>query len=132
MLTAFARAFRTPDLRKKILFTLGIVAVYRLGSNVPSPGVAYANLNTCLQQAENGAQQDIYSLVNLDKLARLFPDGGAVDPDVLAAKGAVRRGQLVKILGTGEIGVALQVRAHGFSGSAREKINAAGGSTTQL
>ena len=65
MLTAFASAFRTPDLRKKILFTLFIVTVYRLGSNIPGPGVAYANLNTCLDQAEAGAQRDIYSLVNL-------------------------------------------------------------------
>ena len=73
-----------------------------------------------------------YQVVNLDKLAALFPDGGEVDPDVLASKGAVRRGQLVKILGNGDISVALQVKAHQFSGSAREKINAAGGSTTQL
>jgi large subunit ribosomal protein L15 len=73
-----------------------------------------------------------YQVVNLDKLAALFPDGGAVDPDVLAAKGAVRRGHLVKILGSGEVSVALQVKAHQFSGTAREKINAAGGTTTQL
>ena len=73
-----------------------------------------------------------FQVVNLDKLSALFPDGGEVDPDVLAAKGAVRRGHLVKILGTGEVSVALQVKAHGFSGTAREKINAAGGTTTQL
>ena len=73
-----------------------------------------------------------YHVVNLDKLSALFPDGGEVDPDTLAAKGAVRRGQLVKILGSGEVTVALQVKAHGFSGTAREKINAAGGTTTQL
>jgi large subunit ribosomal protein L15 len=73
-----------------------------------------------------------YQVVNLDKLSALFPDGGEVDPDVLAAKGAVRGGHLVKVLGSGEVTVALQVKAHGFSGSAREKINAAGGSTTQL
>jgi large subunit ribosomal protein L15 len=73
-----------------------------------------------------------YQVVNLDKLVALFPDGGEVDPDVLAAKGAVRRGHLVKILGQGEISVALQVKAHQFSGSAREKINAAGGTTTRL
>ena len=65
MLRAFASAFRTPDLRKKILFTLGIVAIYRLGSNIPGPGVAYGNLNQCLQDAEAGAQADLYSLVNL-------------------------------------------------------------------
>jgi large subunit ribosomal protein L15 len=73
-----------------------------------------------------------YQVVNLDRLSALFPDGGEVDPDVLAARGAVRGGQLVKILGTGEVTVALQVKAHGFSGTAREKINAAGGTTTQL
>jgi large subunit ribosomal protein L15 len=73
-----------------------------------------------------------YQVVNLDKLAALFPQGGEVDPDVLAAKGAVRRNQLVKVLGSGEITVALQVTAHAFSGSARTKIAAAGGSVTEL
>src|SRR5947208_7696984 len=73
-----------------------------------------------------------YQVVNLDRLSALFPDVGEVDPDVLAAKGAVRRGQLVKVLGSGEITVALQVRAHAFSGTAAEKIAAAGGSATRL
>src|SRR3954452_13763414 len=73
-----------------------------------------------------------YQVVNLDKLSALFPDGGEVDPDVLAAKGAVRRNQLVKILGTGEVSVALQVKAHGFSGTAAQKSAAAGGTVTQL
>jgi large subunit ribosomal protein L15 len=73
-----------------------------------------------------------YQVVNLDKLAVLFPDGGDVDPDVLVERGAVRKGQLVKILGTGEISSALTVRAHAFSGSARTKIAAAGGTVTQL
>src|SRR5689334_17778908 len=73
-----------------------------------------------------------YQVVNLDRLSALFPDGGAVDPDVLAARGAVRRGQLVKILGTGDVSVALQVTAHAFSGTAAEKIAAAGGSTARL
>jgi large subunit ribosomal protein L15 len=73
-----------------------------------------------------------YQVVNLDRLAGLFPDGGEVDPDVLVARGAVRKGELVKVLGSGEIGVALQVHAHAFSGSAREKIVAAGGTATDL
>jgi large subunit ribosomal protein L15 len=73
-----------------------------------------------------------YQVVNLDRLAALFPDGGRVDPELLAARGAVRPGHLVKVLGTGEIGVAVQVSAHGFSGTARQKIAAAGGSVTQL
>jgi large subunit ribosomal protein L15 len=73
-----------------------------------------------------------YQVVNLERLSALFPDGGEVDPDGLAAKGAVRRGQLVKILGSGDVGVALQVRAHAFSGTAAQKIAAAGGSATRL
>jgi large subunit ribosomal protein L15 len=73
-----------------------------------------------------------YQVVNLDKLAALFPAGGEVDPEVLAERGAVRKGELVKVLGTGEIGVALTVRAHKFSQVAREKIVAAGGTATAL
>jgi large subunit ribosomal protein L15 len=73
-----------------------------------------------------------YQVVNLDRLATLFPDGGEVDPDVLVQRGAVRKGHLVKILGDGEIGVKLAVKAHAFSGRAREAIVAAGGSATTL
>jgi large subunit ribosomal protein L15 len=71
-----------------------------------------------------------YQVVNLDKLGSLFPEGGTIGVDELVAKGAVRKGQLVKVLGTGEISVALQVTADKFSTSAAEKIAAAGGSTT--
>ncbi len=71
-----------------------------------------------------------YQVVNLDRLASLYPDGGEVGVDDLVAKGAVRPRQLVKVLGTGEIGVAVQVTADAFSGSAREKIEAAGGSVS--
>jgi large subunit ribosomal protein L15 len=73
-----------------------------------------------------------YQVVNLTKLAELFPSGGEVDPDVLVARGAVRKGELVKVLGNGDIGVALTVRAHAFSQVAREKIVAAGGTATAL
>jgi len=73
-----------------------------------------------------------YQVVNLDKLTALFPDGGEVTVEDLVAKGAVRKGELVKVLGQGEAGVKLQVSAHAFSASARDKIAAAGGSTTQL
>src|SRR3954447_17430259 len=61
-----------------------------------------------------------YQVVNTGRLAELFPDGGTVGPAELVAKGAVRRGLPIKVLGTGDIGVALQVQAHKFSGSARE------------
>ena len=73
-----------------------------------------------------------YQVVNLDRLGELFPSGGDVDVASLVAKGAVRRGELVKVLGDGEIGVALRVTAHKFSTSAKEKIAAAGGSVTEL
>jgi large subunit ribosomal protein L15 len=73
-----------------------------------------------------------YQVVNLDKLTELYPDGGEVTVEDLVAKGAVRKGELVKVLGQGEAGVKLQVTAHAFSASAKDKIAAAGGSTTQL
>jgi large subunit ribosomal protein L15 len=72
-----------------------------------------------------------YQVVNLERLGQLFPNGGTVGVADLVAAGAVRSGARVKILGTGDVSVALQVTAHAFSASAREKITAAGGSATQ-
>jgi large subunit ribosomal protein L15 len=73
-----------------------------------------------------------YQVVNLDRLAALYPAGGDVTPEDLAVKGAVRRGELVKILGTGEAVGGLRVTAHAFSASAVAKITAAGGSVAEL
>jgi large subunit ribosomal protein L15 len=73
-----------------------------------------------------------YQVVNLDKLAALYPEGGEVTVADLVAKGAVRKNHLVKVLGTGEVSVALQVTVDAVSGSAKEKITAAGGSVTEL
>jgi large subunit ribosomal protein L15 len=73
-----------------------------------------------------------YQVVNLDRIGELFPEGGAVTVDDLVAKGAVRGGQPVKVLGSGDISVPVQVSAHAFSTAARDKIAAAGGSTTEL
>ncbi len=74
-----------------------------------------------------------FQVVNLDKLAELFPSGGTVGVDELVESGAVRKNQLVKVLGNGELGgVKLDLTAHKFSGAAREKIAAAGGSATEL
>ncbi len=74
-----------------------------------------------------------FQVVNLERLAELFPTGGEIGPTELVAAGAVRKGQPVKILGSGELGgVKLQVTAHAFSASAKEKIAAAGGTTTEL
>ncbi|WP_018133947.1 50S ribosomal protein L15 [Acaricomes phytoseiuli] len=73
-----------------------------------------------------------YQVVNLDRLSELFPEGGEVSVEALADKGAVRKNQPVKVLGTGDITVSVNVTAHAFSASAAEKISAAGGSTTKL
>lgn len=73
-----------------------------------------------------------YQVVNLDRLAALYPEGGEVTPDDLASRGAIRRGERVKVLGSGEAVSGLRVSAHAFSASAAQKISAAGGTTTQL
>jgi len=73
-----------------------------------------------------------YQVVNLDRLVSLYPGGGDVTVEDLVTKGAVRAGRPVKILGAGEVSVTLQVSAHAFSTSAKEKITSAGGSTTEL
>jgi large subunit ribosomal protein L15 len=72
-----------------------------------------------------------YQVVNLDKLAALYPQGGEVTVADLVAKGAVRKNQPVKVLGNGEISVALQVTVDAVSASAKEKITAAGGTVTE-
>jgi large subunit ribosomal protein L15 len=75
----------------------------------------------------------VFQVVNLDRLAELFPNGGEVGPAELVEVGAVRKGHPVKVLGAGELGsVSLTISAHAFSDSAKEKIAAAGGSTTEL
>src|SRR6476469_4474461 len=63
-----------------------------------------------------------YQVVNLDRLSALYPDGGEVTPESLVAKGAVRDNAPVKVLGGGEVTVALQVSANAFSASAKDKI----------
>jgi preprotein translocase subunit SecY len=65
VLSAFISSLRTPDLRRKILFTLGIVILYRVGATVPSPGVNYPNVQQCIAQAQGGDSAQIYSLINL-------------------------------------------------------------------
>lgn len=73
-----------------------------------------------------------YQVVNVARIEALFPDGGEVTPAALVAAGAVRDGAPVKVLGNGDLGVAVQVSAHAFSASAKAKIEAAGGSVTEL
>ncbi|MET0993388.1 MAG: 50S ribosomal protein L15 [Mycobacterium sp.] len=73
-----------------------------------------------------------YEVVNVSDINKLFPEGGDVGVDELVAAGAVRKKSLVKVLGDGKLTVKVDVTAHKFSGAAREKITAAGGSATEL
>jgi len=74
-----------------------------------------------------------YEVVNLDMLGVKFDAGTTVTPDLLRERGLVARGkQRIKVLGRGEVGKALTVHAHKFSGTAAQKIAAAGGATEQL
>jgi preprotein translocase subunit SecY len=65
VLTAITRAFRTPDLRNKLLFTLGIIVLFRLGSVLPTPGVNTTNVQTCLKEAQSSDAANIYGMVQL-------------------------------------------------------------------
>jgi large subunit ribosomal protein L15 len=85
-----------------------------------------------LKGFSNARFKTTYQVINTGRLAELYPQGGEVTPEDLAARGAVRPGQLVKVLGEGDTGVALRVTAHAFSAAAREKITAAGGTVTEL
>ena len=73
-----------------------------------------------------------FQVVNLDRISELFPEGGTISVDDLITKGAVRDGHPVKVLGQGDITVAVTVSADAFSASAKEKIEAAGGTVTVL
>jgi large subunit ribosomal protein L15 len=73
-----------------------------------------------------------FQVVNLATLQHLCPTGGAIGVDELVAAGAVRKGRPVKILGNGDLSVKVQVTANKFSATAKSKIEAAGGSTTEL
>jgi len=72
-----------------------------------------------------------FQVVNLDKLSTLFPDGGSVTVEDLVAKGAVRKGQPVKVLGNGEVTVKLEIAVDRVSATAKEKILAAGGTVSE-
>ena len=85
-----------------------------------------------LRGFSNSRFKTTYQVINTGRLTELYPQGGDVTPEDLVAKGAVRPGQLVKVLGQGDAGATLRVTAHAFSASAREKITAAGGTVTEL
>lgn len=84
-----------------------------------------------LKGFSNAKFKTTYEVVNLNRLAELYPSGGEVTPQDLLARRVVRKNRKIKVLGEGNVSVALRVRAHAFSASAREKIAAAGGEATQ-
>src|SRR5687767_7528484 len=65
LLSAFLSAFKTPDLRKKLLFTLAMIAVYRLGATLPSPGVSYGNVQKCIAAVQDNGADGVFTLLNL-------------------------------------------------------------------
>ncbi|EKF24924.1 preprotein translocase, SecY subunit [Mycolicibacterium hassiacum DSM 44199] len=78
MLSAFISSLRTVDLRRKILFTLGLIIIYRIGAAIPSPGVNYPNVQQCIAEVSGGDAAQIYSLINL------FSGGALLQLSVLA------------------------------------------------
>jgi large subunit ribosomal protein L15 len=85
-----------------------------------------------LKGFSNAGFRTTYQVVNTGRLAELYPEGGDVTPESLVARGAARRGELIKVLGAGELSVALRVTAHAFSATAAGKIERAGGTVTLL
>jgi len=85
-----------------------------------------------LKGFSNAGFRTTYQVVNTGRLAELYPEGGDVTPENLVAKGAVRQGEPIKVLGAGDLSVALRVTAHAFSGTAAQKIERAGGTVTKL
>ncbi|RMB58301.1 50S ribosomal protein L15 [Tessaracoccus antarcticus] len=73
-----------------------------------------------------------FQVVNVGRLGELFPQGGTITVEDLIEAGAVRDGSLVKVLGNGDISVALNITAHAFSASAKAKLEEAGGTLTEL
>jgi large subunit ribosomal protein L15 len=85
-----------------------------------------------LKGFSNAGFRTTYQVINTGRLAELYPEGGDVTPENLVARGAVRQGELIKVLGTGDLSVALRVTAHAFSATAAQKIEQAGGTVTHL
>src|ERR1700746_195622 len=85
-----------------------------------------------LKGFSNAGFRTTYPVVNTGRLAELYPEGGDVTPESLVARGAARNGELIKILGTGDLSVALRVTAHAFSATAAQKIERAVGTVTEL
>ena len=117
MFEKIANIFRIPDLRKRVLFTLGMLAVYRLGGHIPTPGINADMLAQFFNQNSGSALGlvDLFSGGNLRRLT-------------IFALGLLRKKNgLIKVLNNGEIKAAVTVHAHKFSKTAQEAIEKAGG-----
>jgi large subunit ribosomal protein L15 len=112
--------------------TKGTKARYQVPAGFEGGQMPLARRLPKLKGFSNAKFTTSYQVVNTGRLAELYPSGGEVTPESLAANGAVRRGELVKVLGNGDVTVALRLSAHAVSRSAREKIEAAGGTVTLL
>jgi large subunit ribosomal protein L15 len=112
--------------------TKGTKARYQVRPGFEGGQMPLARRVPKLKGFSNAPFKTTYQVVNTGRLAQLYPAGGDVTPESLAAGGAVRRGELVKVLGNGDLNVALRVSAHAVSESARQKIEAAGGTVTLL
>jgi large subunit ribosomal protein L15 len=112
--------------------TKGTKARYQVPAGFEGGQMPLARRLPKLKGFSNAKFTTSYQVVNTGRLAELYPSGGEVTPESLAENGAVRRGELVKVLGNGDVTVALRVSAHAVSQSARQKIEAAGGTVTLL
>ena len=112
--------------------TKGTKARYQVPAGFEGGQMPLARRLPKLKGFSNARFTTTYQVVNTRRLAELYPSGGEVTPEGLAANGAVRRGELVKILGNGDVTVALRVSAHAVSASARQRIETAGGTVTLL
>ena len=111
--------------------TKGTKARYQVPARREGGGIPLQMRTPKLRGFKNPFREE-YQPVNVATLAKLFPKGGAVTVDDMVKAGAVRKGEMVKVLGNGDIDVALKISAHKFSGTAREKITAAGGTATEV
>src|ERR1700720_4385304 len=112
--------------------TKGTKARYQVPAGFEGGQMPLARRLPKLKGFSNAQFKTVYQIVNIGRLAELFPNGGEVTPETLVSNGAVRGGELVKVLGDGDLSVALRVSAHAVSASARQKIEAAGGTVTLL
>jgi large subunit ribosomal protein L15 len=112
--------------------TKGTKARYQVPAGFEGGQVPLQRRLPKLKGFSNALFKTEYQVVNIGRLAELFPAGSEVTPESLVSGGAVRRGELVKVLGDGDLSVALRVSAHRVSASARQKIEAAGGTVTLL